>query len=110
MTWVLYESLHPEWWGWLLYSPLFLYMVFEGVRKVRYSLTIEGDKLTIVNYKADRYSVSQITAVNVWDAKGGRMAVVDFSDGRRFHFSSRLYKFDDLVNLLRTKANLSSPI
>ena len=37
MTWVLYIGLHPEWWGWLLYSPLFVYMVFEGARKVSLS-------------------------------------------------------------------------
>ena len=109
MTWVLHVGLHPEWWGWLLYFPLFAYMVFEGVRKVSYSLTVEGDSLTIVNYKVSYYSVSRIAAVNVWDAKAGRIAVVDFSDGNRFHFSSRLDGFDKLVSLLRTKAKLPSP-
>ncbi len=84
-------------------------MVFEGVRKVSYSLTVEGDSLTIVNYKVSQYYVSHITAVNVWDAKAGRIAVVDFSDGSRFHFSSRLDGFDKLVSLLRTKANHPSP-
>ncbi len=109
MTLVVYMSLHPEWWGWLLYSPLFLYLIFEVVRKVTYSLIVEGDNLTVGSFKATRYSVSKISAVNVWDAKGGRIAVVDFADGSRFHFSSRLDGFDDLVSLLRTKANLPLP-
>jgi hypothetical protein len=109
MTLVVYVSLKPEWWGWLLYSPLFLYMVFEVVRKVTYSLTVDGDHITVDSFKAARYSVSKITAVNVWDAKGGRITVVDFADGSRFHFSSRLDGFDDLVSLLRTKAKLPAP-
>lgn len=108
MTLVVYVGLQPEWWGWLLYSPLFLYLVFEGVRKVSYSLTVDGDLITVGSFKSTQYSVSKIAAVNVWDAKGGRMAVVDFADGSRFHFSSRLEGFDDLVGLLRTKANLPS--
>lgn len=109
MTWVVYVSLHPEWWGWLLYSPLFLYLIFEVVRKVSYSLTVEDDNLTVGSFKTTRYSVSKITAVNVWDAKGGRIAVVDFADGGRFHFSSRLDGFENLVSVLRAKAKLPSP-
>jgi hypothetical protein len=109
MTLAVYAGLQPEWWGWLLYSPLFLYLVFEGVRKVCYSLTVDGDRITVGSFRPTRYSVSKIKAVNVWDAKGGRMAVVDFVEGGRFHFSSRLEGFDDLVRLLRTKANLPSP-
>lgn len=109
MTLVVYVSLKPEWWGWLLYSPLFLYMAFEVVRKVSYSLTVDGDNITVGSFKAARYSASKITTLNVWDAKGGRIAVVDFSGGSRFHFSSRLDGFDDLVSLLRTKANLPAP-
>jgi len=108
MTLAVYAGLQPEWWGWLLYSPLFLYLVFEGVRKVSYSLTVDGDHITVGSFKSAQYSVSKIAAVNVWDAKGGHMAVVDFVDGRRFNFSSRLEGFDDLVGLLRTKANLPS--
>jgi len=106
MTLVVYAGLQPEWWGWLLYLPLFLYLVFEGVRKVSYSLTVDGDHITVGSFKSARYSVSKITAVNVWDAKGGRIAVVDLGDGSRFSFPSRLERFDDLVGLLRTKANL----
>lgn len=109
MTLVVYAGLQPEWWGWLLYSPLFLYLVFEGVRKVSYSLTVDGDRITVGSFRSAQYSVSKITAVNVWEAKGGRMAVVAFVGGSRFHFSSRLEGFDDLVGLLRTKANLPSP-
>jgi hypothetical protein len=109
MTLVVYAGLQPEWWGWLLYSPLFLYLVFEGVRKINYSLTIDGDHITVGSFRATQYSASKITAVNIWDAKGGRMAVVSFADGGRFHFSSRLEGFDHLVRLLRTKANLPTP-
>ena len=106
MTLALYAGLHPKWWGWLLFSPLFLYLVIEGVRKVSYSLTVDSDLITVVSFKPARYSISQITAVNVWEAKGGRIAVVAFADRSRFNFSSRLEGFDDLVSLLRTKANL----
>jgi|WetSurMetagenome_2_1015567.scaffolds.fasta_scaffold03712_8 hypothetical protein len=109
MTLVVYAGLRPEWWGWLLYLPLFLYLVFEGVRKTSYSLTVDGDRITVGSLKSAQYSVSRITAVNVWDAKGGRVAVVDFVDGSRFNFPSRLERFDDLVGLLRTKANLPEP-
>lgn len=106
MALVVYAGLHPEWWGWLLLSPLFLYLVFECVRKVSYTLTVDDDHITVGSFRSTRYSVSKITEVNVWDAKGGRMAVVAFADGGRLHFSSRLEGFDDLVTLLRTKANL----
>lgn len=107
MTLLVYVSLQPKWWGWLLYSPLFLYMVFEVVRKVGYSLTVEGDDISIGSFKTTRYSVSKISKLNVWEAKGGRIAVVDFTDGSRFHFSNRLAGFDDLVSLLRAKARPS---
>jgi hypothetical protein len=106
MTLVVYTGLQPEWWGWLLYSPLFIYLVFEGVRKAGYSLTVDGDRIMVGSFRSTQYSVPKIKAVNVWDAKGGRMAVVDFVDGSRFHFSSRLEGFEDLVGMLRTKANL----
>ena len=107
MTLVVYAGLRPEWWGWLLYSPLFLYLVFEGVRKATYSLIVDDDHIKVGSFKATQYSVSKIKAVNVWDAKGGHMAVVDFVDGSRFHFSSRLEGFDELVGLLRTRASQS---
>jgi len=109
MTLVVYAGLRPEWWGWMLFSPVFLYLVFESARKVSYSLTVDGNKIAVGSFRATQYSVSRITAVNVWDAKGGRMAVIDFADGSRLHFSSRLEGFDDLVGLLRTKAKLPSP-
>lgn len=110
MTLALYILVRPEWWGWLLFSPLFLYLVYESVRKYRYSLTVDGAHITVGSFKFTQYPVSETTAVNVWNAKGGRMAVVSFADGSRFHFSSRLEGFDDLVRLLRTKANLQEPI
>lgn len=109
MTWALYVLLQPEWWGWLLYSPLFLYLVFESVRKFTYTLTVDGDRIMVGSFRSTPYPVSEIAAVNVWNAKAGRMAVVSFSDRSKFHFSSRLEGFDDLVALLRTKANLPDP-
>lgn len=109
MTLAMYAGLHPEWWGWLLFSPFFLYMVFESVRKIRYSLTVDGDRITVSSFNSAQYSASEITTLNVWDAKGKRIAVVAFSDGRRFNFPSRLEGFDELVGLLRTKANLPQP-
>jgi hypothetical protein len=106
MTFALYVGLRPEWWGWLLFSPLFLYLVFECVRKVSYSLTVDGNHITVGSFKSTQYFVSQIVAVHVWDAKAGRVAVVEFADGNRLHFPSRLAGFDDLVALLKTKAHL----
>jgi hypothetical protein len=106
MTLVIYVGLQPEWWGWLLFSPLFLYLVLEGTRKVRYALTVDGDLITVGSFKSAQYSASKITALNVWDYNGGHIAVVDFADGSRFHFPSRLEGFDDLVRLLRTTARL----
>jgi hypothetical protein len=108
MALALYVGLNMEWWGWLLFSPLFLYMVFECVRKARYSLTVDGDQISVGSFRATRYAVSRIAVVHVWNAKAGRIAVVDFSDGSKLHFSSRLKGFDDLVGLLRSKANLPS--
>ncbi len=107
MTLALYVGLEPEWWGWLMFSPLFIALVYEGVRKVKYSLTVDGDLITVGSFKSAQYSVSKITAVNVWDAKGGRIAVVDFDGGSRFNFPSTLERFDELVGLLKTKANLA---
>ncbi len=106
MTVAVYMGLKPEWWGWLLFSPLFLYLVFEGVRKVTYSLTVDGDLITIGGLKPAQYSASKITAINIWDAKGGRIAVVTFDDGNRFNFPSRLEGFNDFVNFFKSKANL----
>lgn len=106
---LVYDGLRPEWWGWLLFSPLFMYMAYESLRKATYSLTIEGDLITIRGFKPGQYSASGISAVNVWTAKGGRVAVVACSDGRRFNFPSRLEGFDELVRQLRSKANLPEP-
>lgn len=109
MAFFVYDGLHPEWWGWLLFSPLFIYMAYETARKAMYSVAIDGDLLTVRGFKPAQYPVSAITAVNVWNAKGGRIAVVASADGRRFNFPSGLQGFDDLVRLLRAKANLPEP-
>jgi len=106
MALAVYVWLQPEWWGWAIFSPLFVFLVYEGVRKVRYALTVDGDTITVGSYKSAQYFASRIKAVNVWEAKGGHIAVVVLDDGSRFNFSSRLQGFDDLVKLLRTKANL----
>jgi hypothetical protein len=108
MTLALYTGLQMKWWGWLLFSPLFLYLVFECVRKASYSLTVDDNHITVGSFRTTQYFVSKIVAVHVWDAKAGRIAVVDFDDASRLHFSSRLKGFDDLVGLLRTKAKLPS--
>lgn len=109
MVLAVYVGLRPAWWGWLLFSPLFLYLLLEGIRKVRYALTVEGDLITVGSFRPVQYSVSGIRALNVWEYNGGHIAVVDFADGSRFHFPSRLQGFDELVRLLRTKAKLTSP-
>lgn len=109
MAFFMYDGLHPEWWGWLLFSPLFIYMVYETARKAMYSLTVDGDFITVRGTKPAQYPATGITAVNVWNAKGGRIAVVACSDGRRFNFPSGLQGFDELVRLLRTRANLPEP-
>ncbi|HEY5994908.1 MAG TPA: hypothetical protein VIU46_09965 [Gallionellaceae bacterium] len=109
MAFFMYDGLHPEWWGWLLFSPMFIYMAYETVRKAMYSLTVEGDLITVRVFKSLQYPVSGISAVNVWTAKGRRIAVIAFADGRRFNFPSMLKDFDELVRLLRTKANLPEP-
>ena len=106
MTLLLYAGLRPEWWGWLIFSPLFLYLCFETIRKLTYSLAVDDAHIRAGSFRSTIYPVSAITAIHVWDAKGGRMAVLDFNDGRRLHFSDRLEYFDEVVQLLQTKANL----
>jgi hypothetical protein len=81
-------------------------LIFEGIRKVSYSLTVEEDLITVGSFNSAQYVASKITAVNVWMAKGGRVAVVAFDDGKRFNFPSNVKGFDNLVGLLKTKANL----
>jgi hypothetical protein len=99
-------KLKPEWWGWLLFAPLLGFMFFEGIRKARYSLTVDGDLITVGSFNSAQYVASKITAVNVWMAKGGRIAVVAFDDGQKFNFPSNVQGFDNLVGLLKTKANI----
>ena len=107
----LYVGTSPKYWGWLLFLPLFVTLVIDGVLTYRYSLTVDGDRISLASYNSAQHRVSEITAINVWVAKGGRIAVVTFSDQRRLSFPSRLVGFDKLVELLRTQAKLpeSSP-
>ena len=97
----LYVATEPMWWGWLLFAPLFLYIVVRAVHTYRYSLTIDGDRITIVDLnKCDQYLVSEITAINVWPAKGERVAVITFGDRKKLSFPSHLDGFDELLESL----------
>ena len=107
----LYISTKPMIWGWLLFTPLFLFVVVKGVRTYKYLLTINGDRITVVDLnKRAQYLVSDITAINVWPAKGERIVVITFWDWRKLSFPSHLEGFDDLVELLRkqTKKNATA--
>lgn len=106
----LYAGTNPKWWGWLLFLPLFLAIVYEGVRTYRYSLTVEDDRIAVDGLNRGQYRVSEITSVNVWPAKGGRIAVITFSDRGKLTFPSTLADFDKLVESLRTQARLPEPI
>ncbi len=103
----LYIGTNPAFWGWLLFAPLFLFILTKGVRTYIYSLTISGDRITVVdlNKHAD-YLVSDITAINVWPAKGERIAVITFGNWKKLSFPSHLKGFDDLVELLRKQTRL----
>lgn len=103
----LYIGTKPMIWGWLLFSPLFLFVVAKAVRTYKYSLTINDDCITVVDFnKRAQYQVSNITAINVWPAKGERIAVITFLDWKKLSFPSHLEGFDDLVALLTTKTKL----
>jgi hypothetical protein len=102
----LYIGTTPKIWGWLLFLPLFLTILYEGMRTHSYSLTIEEDRIVVAGFKPGEYRISEIAAVDVWFAKGGRMAVVTFADRMKLSFPSQLVGFEKLVELLRTKANL----
>ena len=110
MALALYINTQPMLWGWLLFLPLFLSIVFEGVRTYRYSLTVDGDCISVAGFRRAQYLVSEITAINVWTAKGERIAVITFSDRRKLSFPSHLQGFKDLVELLRKQSNLPKPI
>ena len=105
----LYVGTNPKFWGWLLFLPLFLTILYEGLRSYSYSLTVNDDRIIVGGFKPAQYRVSDITAVDVWFAKGGRMAVVTFADRKKLSFHSHLVGFEQLVELLRTKANLPEP-
>jgi hypothetical protein len=107
MLTALYISTQPMLWGWLLFTPLFLFVVAKGVRTYKYSLTINNDCITVVDFnKRAQYLVSDITAINVWPAKGERIAVITFWDWRKLSFPSHLEGFDDLVEFLRKQTKL----
>ena len=108
MAAALYINTKPMLWGWMLFAPLFFYIVFVAVRTYSYSLTIDGDRISVSNSER-QYLVSDISAINVWDAKGERVAVISFSDRSRISFPSHLDGFNDLVALLRKQANLAKP-
>jgi hypothetical protein len=97
----LYVATDPMWWGWLLFAPLFLYIIARAVHTYMYSLTIDGDRITVVDLnKRDQYLVSEITAIHVWPAKGERIAVITFGDRKKLSFPSHLDGFDELVGSL----------
>ncbi len=109
MVVALYIGTNPKWWGWLLFSPLFLVIVYEGLRTYTYSITVDGDRIVLGGFQRGEYRVSEIAEINVWYAKGGRIAVINFADRGRLSVPSRLADFDKLVDLLRTQANLPKP-
>lgn len=110
MAIALYIGTQPMLWGWLLFAPLFLYIVYEGARNYSYAITIDDDFITVSGFDRAQYRISEITAVNVWLAKGGRIAVITFADQSKFNFPSHLRGFKDLVELLRTRTHLEKPV
>jgi hypothetical protein len=105
----LYIGTNPKFWGWLLFLPLFLTIVYEGLRTYRYSLTVDDEFITVAGFSRGQYRISDISAINVWFAKGGRIAVLSIAGRKNLSFPSSLNKFDELVALLRTKTNLPAP-
>jgi hypothetical protein len=106
MVVALYVGTNPKLWGWLLFLPLFLVIVYEGLRTYTYSLTVDGDRIIVGGFMRGEYRVSEIIEINVWIAKGGRIAVINFADLSRLSVPSKLADFDKLVDLLRTQAKL----
>jgi hypothetical protein len=107
----LYIGTKPMIWGWLLFSPLFLFVVAKAFRTYKYVLAINDDCITVVDFnKRAQYQVSDITAINVWPAKGERMAVITFRDWKKLSFPSHLEGFDELVELLKNKQNFKSKL
>lgn len=109
MALALYVGTKPALWGWLLFLPLFLALMFQGVRTYRYSLTITGEHLVVASFGCACHPLAAITAIDVWTAKGGQVAVITFANRKKLSFTSRLTGFDELVQLLRKQADLPSP-
>lgn len=97
----LYIGTEPEIWGWLLFSPLFCFVVYNGLRSYRYSLTIDGDFIIVGGFDRAKYPISDIAAINVWPAKGDRIAVITFSNRKKLSFPSHLLGFDNLVDSIK---------
>ncbi|MBI5889754.1 MAG: hypothetical protein HZB47_03635 [Nitrosomonadales bacterium] len=106
----LYIGTNPKFWGWLLFLPLFLTILYEGLRTHSYALTVNDGRIVVAGFKRDEYRISDIAGINVWFAKGGRIGVVTFADRTKLSFPSNLVDFDKLVELLRAKANLPAPV
>lgn len=109
MAVALYIGTKPMLWGWLLFAPLFLFIVYEGVRSYRYSLTVDEEFISVGGLEPAQYRIAEITDIHVWVAKGGRIAVVTFADRSKLTFPSHLTGFKHLVELLRSRSNLEPP-
>ena len=46
----LYIGTKPMIWGWLLFSPLFLFVVAKAFRTYKYVLAINDDCITVVDF------------------------------------------------------------
>lgn len=106
MAVALYVGTNPKWWGWLLFLPLFLFIVYEGARTYSYSLTVDGDRIILRGFTRAEYKVSEIVEINVCVAKAGRIAVINFANMGKLTVPSKVTGFGELVDLLRKQAQL----
>lgn len=110
MSVILYATATPKWWGWLMFLPLFLIIVYEGMRSYRYALTVADGRISVAGFHPAQYAVADIADINVWITKGGRLAIIKFADQGQLEFSSHLVDFEKAVALLRTEANIPEPL
>lgn len=110
MLLALYINTEPKLWGWLLFMPLFFFVILQGVRTYRYSLTVDTDNIILDDIERAQYPVAEIAAINVWPAKGDRIAVITFTDRRKLSFPGHLEGFDNLVESLRKQKQLDFEI